>query len=48
MMAEPDSFTKAEAVMMATVEAAVPALDEARSILSGFHAMIRERRPPDP
>jgi len=29
------------------IKAAVPALDEARSLLSGFQAMIRERRPLD-
>ncbi len=29
------------------IEAAVPALDEARSLLSGFQTMIRERRAPD-
>jgi transposase len=40
-----DSLTKAEAVMVATIEAAVPTLDEARSLLSRFQAMIRERRP---
>jgi transposase len=40
-----DSLTKAEAVTVATVEAEVPTLDEARSLLSRFQAMIRERRP---
>jgi len=40
-----DSLMKAEVVMVATVEAAVPTLDEARSLLSRFQAMIRERRP---
>ncbi|MGH1574301.1 ISL3 family transposase [Methylobacterium sp. P31] len=40
-----DSLTRAEALTVATIEAAVPALDEARSLLSGFQAMIRERRP---
>lgn len=39
-----DNLSKAEAVTVATIEAAVPALDEARSLLSGFQAMIRERR----
>ena len=42
-----DGLSKAEAVMVATIEAAVPALDEARSLLFGFQVMIRERRPPD-
>ncbi|MEE7479141.1 ISL3 family transposase [Methylobacterium hispanicum] len=42
-----DGLSKAEAVTVATIEAAVPALDEARSLLSGFQTMIRERRPPD-
>ena len=42
-----DSFNKVEAVTVATIEAAVPTLDEARSLLSGFQAMICERRPPD-
>jgi transposase len=40
-----NSLTKAEAVTVTTVEAAVPALDEARSLLSGFQVMIRERWP---
>jgi len=40
-------LSKAEAVTEATIEAAVPALDEARSLLSGFQTMVRERRPPD-
>ncbi len=30
-----------------TIEAAVPALDEARSLLSGFQNTIRERKSPD-
>ena len=42
-----DGLSKAEAVTVAPIEAAVPALDEARSLLSGFKTMIRERRPPD-
>lgn len=42
-----DGLSKAEAVTVATIEAAVPALDEARSLLSSFQTMIRERRPPD-
>ena len=42
-----DGLSKAEALTVATIEAAVPALDEARSLLSGFQTMIRERRPPD-
>jgi transposase len=42
-----DSLTKAEAMTVATIEAAVPALDEARALLSRFHAMIRDRRRPD-
>lgn len=39
-----DNLTKAEAVIVATIEAEVPMLDEARSLLSRFQAMIRERR----
>lgn len=42
-----DSLTKAEAVIMATIETQLPALDEARSLLSRFQTMIRERRRPD-
>ena len=42
-----DSLTKAEAVIVATIEAKVPALDEARSLLSRFQAMIREQRRTD-
>ena len=41
-----DSLSKAEAVTVVTIEAAVPALGDARSLLSGVQAMIRERRPP--
>ncbi|CAO4167573.1 hypothetical protein CLBKND_01008 [Methylorubrum aminovorans] len=40
-----DGSSKAEAVTVATIEAAVPALDEARSLLSGFQTMIREPKP---
>lgn len=40
-----DGLSKAEAVTVTTIEAAVPALDEARSLLSGFQAMIREGKP---
>lgn len=39
-----DSLTEAEAVTVATK---VSMLDEARSLLSRFQAMIRERRCPD-
>ena len=39
-----DSLTEIEAVTVSTVEAEVPTLDEARSLLSRFQAMIRERR----
>lgn len=42
-----DSLSKAETVTVATIEAAVPALDEARSLLSGFQNIIRERKSPD-
>ena len=42
-----DSLTKAEALTVATIEAEVPTLDEARTLLSRFQAMIRERRRPD-
>jgi transposase len=41
-----DGLSKAEAVTVAAIEAAVPALDEACLLLSGFQAMIRERKPP--
>lgn len=43
MTTERDGLTKAEAVTV--IEADVPTLDEARSLLSRFQAMIRERRP---
>lgn len=42
-----DNQTKAEAVLVAMIEAEVPTLDEARFLLSRFQAMIRERRRPD-
>ncbi|NEU14257.1 ISL3 family transposase [Methylobacterium sp. BTF04] len=42
-----DRLTKAEAVLVATIEAEVPMLDEARGLLSRFQAMIRERKRPD-
>lgn len=42
-----DSLSKAETVTVATIEAAVPALDETRSLLSGFQNIIRERKSPD-
>lgn len=42
-----DNLTKAEADLGATIEAEVPALDEARSLLSRYQAMIRERRRSD-
>ena len=41
------SLTKAEAVIVATIEAEVPMLDEARALLSRFQAMIRERKRSD-
>lgn len=42
-----DSLTKAEAVLVATIEGEVPRLDEARALLSRFQTMIRERRRSD-
>lgn len=42
-----DNLTKAEAVIVATIEVEVPMLDEARSLLSRFQGVIRERRRPD-
>ena len=42
-----DGLSKAETVTVATIEAAVPALDEARSLLFGFQNIIRERKSPD-
>ncbi|MGE7157376.1 ISL3-like element ISMex26 family transposase [Methylorubrum rhodesianum] len=42
-----DGLSKAEAVTVTTIEAAVPALDEARSLLAGCQAIIRERRTHD-
>ena len=38
-----DSLTKAETVMVATIEAGVPTLIEAREIITQFHLMIRRR-----
>jgi hypothetical protein len=37
-----DSRTKAEAILVATIEAQVRMLDEARVLLSRFQAVIRE------
>lgn len=42
-----DGLSKAEALTVATIEAAVPTLEEACSLLSGSQTIIRERRPPD-
>lgn len=42
-----DGLTKADAVVVETVETEVPALVEARSLVSGFQAMVRERRRAD-
>ncbi|WP_279596808.1 ISL3 family transposase [Methylobacterium sp. J-001] len=47
MTTDRDSLTKAEAVIVATIEAEVPRLDEARTLLSRFQAMIRARGRPD-
>jgi transposase len=38
-----DLLTKAETVMVATLEAGVPTLVEAREIITQFHLMIRRR-----
>ncbi len=42
-----NSLTKADAVIVATIKAEVPMLDEAKALLSRFQAMISERRRPD-
>ena len=39
---------RAEAVMVATVEAAVPALTTARDLVERFHRMLRARTPDAP
>ena len=38
-----DLLTKAETVMVAAIEAGVPALVEAREIITQFHLMIRRK-----
>lgn len=45
MLAGRDRLTRAEAVMVATVEAAVPALATARELVERFHRMLRARTP---
>ncbi len=42
-----DTLTKAETVTIAAVEAGVPALIEAREIVSAFHLMIRRKADSD-
>ena len=38
-----DHLSKADAVMIATIEVGVPILAEARDLIGRFHAMIRRR-----
>jgi transposase len=45
MLAGRDRLARAEAVMVATVEAAVPALAAARDLVERFHRMLRTRTP---
>ena len=45
MLADRDRLARAEAVMVATVEAAVPALAAARVLVERFHRMVRARTP---
>jgi transposase len=45
MLAGRDRLARAEAVMVATVEAAVPALATARDLVERFHRMLRSRTP---
>lgn len=40
-----DHLTKADTVMIATIETGVPTLVEARSLVDRFHAMIPTRTP---
>lgn len=47
IMTARDSLSQAEAVTVVAIEAAVPAINMARSLLSEFQTMIGERRPPD-
>ena len=42
-----DNLTRAETVTIAAVEAGVPTLVEARSVIAGFHEMIRRKAEPD-
>lgn len=45
MLADRDHLARAEAVMVAAVEAAVPALAAARDLVDRFHRMLRARTP---
>ncbi len=45
MLADRDRLARAEAVMVATIEAAVPALTTARDLVDRFHRMLRSRTP---
>jgi transposase len=45
MLVGRDRLARAEAVMVATVEAAVPALATARDLVERFHRMLRARTP---
>jgi transposase len=45
MLANRDRLARAEAVMVATIEAALPALAAARDLVERFHRMLRARTP---
>ena len=45
MLADRDRLARAEAVMVATIEAAVPALAAGRVLVERFHRMVRARTP---
>lgn len=47
MTTERDQLSRLDAILVATVEAEVPALTEARSMLTRFQRMIRDGRPTD-
>jgi transposase len=45
MLARRDRLTRAEATMVAAVEASVPPLARARDLVDEFHRMVRARTP---
>lgn len=47
LTAERDHLSRMDAILVATVEAEVPAVAEARSAMLRFQSMIRDRRAPD-